>query len=359
MSTEMIKLDAPELDIIEDSKAQAIKDIFEPMTEALFAFEGAYAAIIKSADKEITDAVTAEAKRLRIDIGKVRIAAEKLRKEQKDEYLRAGQAIDGVNNILKWAIIDKENKLKGIEDHFAIENKKRLDALQIERATMLAAYVEDAHDRNLAAMEEEVWNAYYAAKKKEFDDRVAAEKQAEIDRIAKEKADAEERKRIEKENARLKKKADERERQAAIEQEEREKAEADRIAIEQEEQKKREKAEAKRVADEKAAQAKRDEVARKEQEKHDEELRIEREKLELIETEIKRREEAERVAAEEAEAKEQAALSMGDKDKVVELVKDLESLKTKYTFKSAKNKKMYSRVSTYLDELILKISDTK
>ena len=147
-STAVVVLDAPELQGIEESKALAIKAIFEPMTEMLATFEGAYTKITNEAKTKITSDVTAKAKRLRLDIGKIRIAGEKARVAQKEEYLRAGKAIDGVNNILKWAITDKENNLKEIEDHLEIIEKQRLADLQTKRVELLSPYVEEAHERN-------------------------------------------------------------------------------------------------------------------------------------------------------------------------------------------------------------------
>lgn len=341
----LVVIDAPELQSIEASKAKQIKATFEPMVIMLAKFEGSYIEVINEAKVEITGDITAKAKRLRIDIGKVRIATEKLRVAQKAEYLRAGQAIDGVSNILKWAVGDKEAKLKEIEDHFEIENKKRLDALQIERAKMLENYIEDAYDRNLADMEEDVWNAYCTAKKKEFDDRIAAEAKAEADRIAKEKAEAKEREHIRKENERLKAEAEERNQLAKIEQDKREKAEAVRLAQEQDEREKRE------------------EAARKVRVAHEEQLRVEREEREQaeqkeketrqkLEDELKLKKYNERMAVEEAEAKEQAHLNMEDVDKIAELVGELEALKTAYTFKSAKNKRMFREIGVLIDNAI-------
>ena len=205
---EIVTFNAPELQGVEKSKAEQIKSTFLPMAEMLTDFEEAFNEIVLESKSEITKEVTSKAKRLRIDIGKVRIETEKTRKEQKDEYLRAGKAIDGVSNILKWAISEKENKLKEIENHFEILEQKRLEELQLERAEQLSEYVEDAHDRRLSEMDEDVWNAYYNSKKQEHIDRLAAELQAEKDRIAKEKEEAKKLKEQRLENIRLKKEAE-------------------------------------------------------------------------------------------------------------------------------------------------------
>lgn len=316
MKKEIVKLNTPELEVIEESKANQIRATFEPMAKMLTEFEESYNDIITEAEKEVTSEITLKAKRLRLDIGKVRIETEKLRKEQKEEYLRAGKAIDGVSNILKWAVSDKENKLKEIENHFEIQEQKRLERLQLDRAEKLSKYVEDAYDRNLSAMDDDVWQAYLQTKKKEHEDRIAAEKKAEQDRIAKEKAEAEERERIRKENERLKKEAEERE------EKQRKEKEAYGAKL-KEEREKRERAE-----------------------------REEKERREKLEAELKAKQEAEEKQRKEAEEKIQAELNKGDVEKVKDLINDLKQLKTKYVFKSAKNKKMYESVSILIDKVI-------
>ena len=327
MSKALVKFDAPELEMIGTSKAKQIKETFVPMAEMLAEFEDRFDGVIAEAEEEITKAVTVKAKSLRIAISKVRIETEKLRKEQKEEYLRAGKAIDGVSNILKWAVTDKEDKLRGIEQHFEGLERERLTALQAERVEKISPYLEDAHEREFASMDEEVWSAYFAAKKKEFTDRVAAEKQAEADRVERERVEAEERERIRKENEQLRQEAEERDRQVRAESEKREeaalkvqKAHEEQLRIEREERERAEK--------------------------------VEREKREKVEAELQAKKEAEAKAKEAEEAQIQADLNRGDADKVLALVADLESLKTKYTFKSAKNRKMYSALSPLIDNVI-------
>lgn len=182
--TAIVKLDkASELTLIEESKAKQIQAVFEPMVQMLETFESAYSEIMKEAENGIDEELTGKAKRLRIDIGKVRIQAEKIRKEQKEEYLRAGKAIDGVNNLLKWAVQDRENELEEIEKHFERIETERLEKLQEERAEELSKYVEDAHERDLSSMEPDVWDAYLGAKKQAYDDRIEAERKAEAERL--------------------------------------------------------------------------------------------------------------------------------------------------------------------------------
>ncbi|MGV4405290.1 hypothetical protein ACQ1PF_09670 [Ornithobacterium rhinotracheale] len=177
-------IEAPELKSVEPSRAKQIQATFEPMVLMLEDFEARYNEIVA---QEITEEITKQAKRLRLDISKVRIEAEKVRKAQKEEFLRAGKAIDGVANILKWAVTEKENKLKEIERHFEILEQQRLEALQAQRAEELSPYVEDAHERDLAKMEEDVWNAYLQTKINDYNARIEAEKKAEEERLERER----------------------------------------------------------------------------------------------------------------------------------------------------------------------------
>lgn len=307
--TQLVKLETPDLQGIEKSKAEQIRATFEPMAVMLEGFEDAFNSIITESQAETTKEVCVKAKRLRIDIGRVRIETGKLKDREKAEYLRAGKAIQGVHNILVWAVTDKENKLKEIENHFEIIEKKRLEALQDERVSLLSEFVQDAHERDLSSMDNDVWDAYFSTKKREYLDRIAAEKKAESDRIAKEKAEAEERIRIKKENERLK-------------------AEA---------------------IDERKI---RDEKLRKERVAHDAAMKLERDKAAKLQAEIEAKAEKERLEEVDRLAKIEADLSKGDAAKLQDMLNDLEIIKTKYSFKSKKNQKLYSDVIILIDKII-------
>ena len=290
MSKELIKIEeASELQVIEKSKAEQIQNTFIPMVKILKGFEGNYNAIVKESDSGINEDLTIRAKRLRIDIGKVRIATEQIRKDQKEEYLRAGKAIDGVSNILKWAVIDKENKLKEIEDYYIIQEQKRLKEIQIKRIGLICKYIDDAEERDLSAMDDDVWGAYLSVKKQAFNDRIKAEKETEEKRIVQEKSEAKERERIREENKQLKKKAEakliqdekdrkKRNRLAKIEQDKRDRNEADRLVKEKAERKKRELEEKVRKENE-----------LKKQKEYEAKLEIERKKQEKIKKDAERK----------------------------------------------------------------------
>lgn len=351
----IIKLDTPELESIEASKAKQIQAVFAPMAKMLEGFENRCNEILNASKSVIDVGLTTQAKDLRLKIAKVRIETEKIRKAQKEEYLRAGKAIDGISNILKWAVTEKENKLKEIENHFEIQEKERLEALQNERVQEISPYLPDAAERDLSQMDEDVWQAYFGMKKKDYDDRIAAERKAEAERIEKEKKEAEAQKKIKKENARLKREAKERERVAAIEKAESIKTEKARQAKEQAERKKREQKEREErekheaeLAAERAEKERIRDVERKKREKLEAEIRA-KEQAERKEKEEKK--EAERKAKEAEEAKKQAEFQKGDKDKVQDLSNDINEIKGKYKFESKNHKEMFDSVCKDLEKI--------
>jgi colicin import membrane protein len=278
MSTQLIKFDN-ELTALPPSKAEQIKATFEPMVEMLQSFEEKVNEVITEASQGVTPEISARAKRLRLDIAKVRIAADKVRKAEKDEYLRAGNAIQGVYNVLAWAVSDRENKLEEIEKHAERIEAERLARLQSERVELLSPYVDDAETRDLASMDAEAWEFYLAGKKQQHIDLIEAERKAEAERIAREKAEAAERERIRKENERLKAEAEEKERALAAE---RAKVEAERKAAEEKARKEREEAE-------RVARAERERIEREAAER----LATERAERAKLEAELKAKAEAE------------------------------------------------------------------
>jgi hypothetical protein len=319
MSSLIALEDAPELRKIDESKALQIKATFEPMVKLVEAVEGERQKVLESAKEGVTNQVMADARNLRLEVAKVRISAEKKRVAMKQEYLRAGQAVDGANNVLKWAIVGIEKEMTAIEKHFENAEKERLAALQIERVGLISPYLEDAGERDLASMEPDVWNAYFNTKKKDHEDRVAAEKKAEEDRLAEEEADRVERERVKAENERLRKEAKERDDKEAEE------------------------------------QAERDRVQKVKDDAHAAELEAERVEKKRIADELAAKEEAEAKEKADAEETRQAELNKGDSEKVADLIVDLEAIKAKYSFDSDSNKNMFTSVCNTLDTALERI----
>lgn len=277
-------------------------------------------------------------------------------KKGKEVSLRESQWYDAKKKQLIAVNIECESKLLNGEQHYENLEKERISKLQTERASLLSEFVEDASERDLSGMDEDVWDAYFNTKKKEYNDKVAAENKAKEERIAQEKGEAEERERIRKENERLKKEAEEREIIEAERQEKQRKAEAERAQREALEVRKIEaKAKAERKDREEKDRKQKEEFEAKLQAERDEKERIEREeraKREKLEAELEAKAEAERIAKEEQEAIIQAELNKGDSDKIQDLISDLNSVKSKYVFKSNKNKKLFKEVTVLLDNVV-------
>src|SRR5690625_1586217 len=89
----IVTFDAEELTVIEKSKAEQIKKTFAAMVKMLEGFEDAYSDVIKSSERGIDKDITKRAKRLRLDIAKVRIEADKARK--RSEERRVGKEGSG------------------------------------------------------------------------------------------------------------------------------------------------------------------------------------------------------------------------------------------------------------------------
>lgn len=258
---------------LSENKASQLESTFLPMLDMLKPMEEDFNSIVADAENGIDEEITARAKRLRLDIGKVRIETEKKRKAEKNESLRLGKAIDGIANVVKYAVSSKEEKLKEIETHLERIEAERLKRLGDERLDLVSKYIDTELmvGTKLAEMDQDVFEAYLLTKKTAFESAIAEEKaRAEAEEKAKLEREAEE-KRIREENVKLKAEA--------------EKAEAERVKREEAEAKQRAEAEAK----EKAIQ----------EEKAKAERKAEREKL--AKEKAKREAEASRILAEEAE----------------------------------------------------------
>jgi len=169
-----------ELKGLDPSKAEQIEAIFTPMVTMLKSFEGQFDAIVES---EINADTCNRAKRLRLDIAKVRTGADKLRGEQKAEYLRAGNAIQGVYNILKFAVTEKEEKLKEIENHFVRLAEEKVKRLQAERELELSKYDIDGSQIDLGVMDDMIWSNFLSGTKTNYEAVKEAELEAEKQRL--------------------------------------------------------------------------------------------------------------------------------------------------------------------------------
>lgn len=177
------------------------------------------------------------ARTIRLELKGVRVAAEKTRKALKEDALRMGKAIDGVNNLLLAAIVPLEKHLEEQEQFGERLLEAERQATLARRSAELAPYLSEGQlVPALDVMSAEQFASYLEDAKTLHAAKIEAAKRAEAERIAKEQAEAAERERLRIENERLKKEADEREAVLAAEREASEKelarikAEADAAA---------------------------------------------------------------------------------------------------------------------------------
>jgi hypothetical protein len=189
------------------------------------AFSGFFteAAKWKAHAETITDAKLVRTARL--ELKNLRVAAEKVRKNLKEDSLRMGKAIDGANNILLSLIVPIEKSLEDIEKQEERAAQARIDALQGDRAEDLKDLEFSPIPSNLGTLSEAEWEAVYQNAKDLRQLRQERERKAEEERQALIKKEAEEREAQRLENIRLKAEADKA--AAALEAERKERAEAE------------------------------------------------------------------------------------------------------------------------------------
>lgn len=268
-----------------ETKAKQLKELFDPMMNNLVEVEKDFNKIVELEMKPETCVL---AKRMRLDISKIRISADKVRKDQKAEYLRAGNAIQGIYNIIKLAVVSKEEKLKDIELHYERIEEEKKKQLQIDRQEELLKYESDGEFVDLGNMPDDVWNNYFTGVKNNYEAVKEAERKTEADRIEAERKEAEEREKMRLENERLKVEAEKVEKKRIAEQKKLDKEKA----IQEEKLKaEREKAEAeKRIQNEiiKKEREAKIKLEREIEEKEAERLRVEKEKSDRVKAEQKK-----------------------------------------------------------------------
>jgi len=192
-----------------------------------------------------------ESRRLRLALKDVRVAADKSRKTLKEDSLRRGRAIDGMNNVLLAIIKPVEDRLAEQEKIAERQEAARMATLKMTRQEILAPFGVDASYYNLGEMPEDTFANLFDSSRLAHEARIAATRKDEEDRIAAEQARLAEEKRIREENERLRLEAVEREKVAKAE---RAMAERQRAADAEKARKEREAIEARAKAEREAAE---------------------------------------------------------------------------------------------------------
>lgn len=274
----------------------------------------------------------------RLKIGKVRTGSDKVRKKEKDTYLRMGRAIDGIHSTIAEICEAEENRLFAMETTAIREREERLAAIKAKREAEISPYlgVQIIH-YDLMNMPEAAYGELLAGSKLAHEAKVAEAARVEAERVAAEKAKAETAKKLAEENEKLRalaaeekrkhdaamqaaadaaaeerRKATEAARLAAVKVEADKRAEADRVRVEREnreaiEKRQRQEANEARIKAERAADAERAERLN-------------------AEGELALRKQAEQRAVEQKKAAEAAAVNAPDNAKLLALAATLEAV---------------------------------
>lgn len=179
------------MEIVEDSGLQKSKS--ESLVKS---FQKYFADAKKIADASKKIVVSSEsdtegmrlARENRLKLKSVRIEADKLRKELKEQSLREGRAIDGVANVLKALIVPVEQHLEKQEKYAEILEQKRIEDRFELRVSKLEKYVDDVYIYQIREMNDEAFDNLLENCKLAYEQRLEAERQAEKDRAERERA---------------------------------------------------------------------------------------------------------------------------------------------------------------------------
>lgn len=237
---------------LEPATAKSLKETFLTYFEQAEEWRSKALAInVANADDEEN---MKRAKTARLELKSIRCAAENARKKLKEDSLRKGRAIDGIYNLLEFAIKPLEDHLEAQEKYAIRLEVERMEGLRTERLAALTG-LDCTPAVDLGQLTEDAWNGLFQDAKDLHELKKERERKAGEERLAKEKADADARRWMQLENEQLKRDADARE---AAMKAEREAAEAARVKAEaaaRAEREARERAEAERVANEAKAKA--------------------------------------------------------------------------------------------------------
>jgi len=332
---------------LELDRAKPLLDAFQP------AFVEARALIAESLKIHVTDATQVTeikaSRALRLKLRAVRIAAEKTRKELKEDALRQGKAIDGLANVLKYLIEPAESRLEEQEKFAERIEAERKAKLKAAREELIAPFGVDTTFYALDEMPEATFAQLLESSRLAHEAKLEAERKAEAARIEAERLKAEEERRIREENAKLKADQERLERERA---EAERKAKAELAAAEAKAKAEREAAEAKARAERKAIEAN----ARAGLLASEKKAKAEREAREKVEAELaerKRKEERERA---EAEAARKRAAKAPDKEKLAAVADSLRGLAMPNPA-TPEGKKVASKIRGWLDDLAARVED--
>lgn len=182
MSNQIIKTVESEYGL-PSTDAEQIVLAFQPVVDRMKFIQGLEKDFNPS---NITPAVCARARKLRLEYKKVRVLGDKIHKDIKENVLMRSKAIDGTRNIFKLQISEREDYLKSIEEHFERLELERKKKLSEKRKEELKKYNVLTDGLNVGDMSEEVWNEFLSGQKAKYEAEEAHRKKAEEEQRQKE-----------------------------------------------------------------------------------------------------------------------------------------------------------------------------
>lgn len=184
----LLKIDNKEFSLSKD-KITDLMIPFLPVAEEYIEYIWDIENIKKIKPSDYTDEICKKAKRLRIDISKIRNATKKIKDEEKKIVLQIWNVTQKCHNTIVKIIEEQEDILEKIELHFENLEKERVLKLTIERQELLKPYeVENLWMLKLWEMEEAIFNNFLQWCKTTFEqNKIEEEKRIEAERVAKQK----------------------------------------------------------------------------------------------------------------------------------------------------------------------------
>lgn len=185
---------------LEESKALKIQSCFVGVAAEAQALVDMYPEFV---NKEITEELVDLATEYKKRVAKTRSSITKIRKSEKEFYLRGGQFVDAIGKKLITPLEEIEGNLEPIINHFELLEAKRRAELRDKRWAELSQFTERYPER-LDIMEEEDYQTLLAGAKVRHQEEIETRKLAE----AKAKEEAEAFERLQEENNRLRREAE-------------------------------------------------------------------------------------------------------------------------------------------------------
>ena len=202
---EIKKIDPKEFNL-EQKDVQDIDRAFLAKVSEKDGYLQVYGTIIK---KEISPDLCSEAGELRKKLVKVRTGIASIHKTQKAFFLAAGRYVDAWKNKETEPIVQMEENLRAIEEHYERIEQQKIDALYQERKKLLAPFSMEAIPDNLGKMNDHDWGIFFGGAKYSFEEK----QKEEAARKLKEQEEAQEKERLRRENEKLLKEKQKRERE--------------------------------------------------------------------------------------------------------------------------------------------------